>query len=169
MPAEHHRRKAEKIEVKFCLLITSDAVYDGRRKDELTPLVTNLMRNYGFNLSASIIVPNNERLIEESITKLINEECDSIIITGGTGLSKRDISVDIVKSLCSKEIPGFGELFRYLTYLREGTLALASRAMACLYADKIFFVIPGSKAAVKLALEKLIFPEIKHLIYEIRK
>jgi molybdenum cofactor biosynthesis protein B len=70
--------------------------------------------------------------------------------------------------MCSKDIPGFGELFRYLTYLRHGTAALATRATACAVGDRLVFAVPGSPEAVETALTKLILPEVRHLIAELR-
>jgi molybdenum cofactor biosynthesis protein B len=91
-----------------------------------------------------------------------------VLLTGGTGLGPRDLSVDVVRDMCTKDIPGFGELFRYLTYQVHGTAALATRAMACAVGDRLVFVTPGSTDAVGLALEKLILPEVRHLIAELR-
>lgn len=95
---------------------------------------------------------------------------DVIITTGGTGIAKRDVTLEAVKDLYEKEVPGFGEIFRYLSYSEDiGTKALASRAEAGVINEALCFSVPGSVGAVKLAMEKLILPEMAHLVYEINK
>ncbi len=95
---------------------------------------------------------------------------DIIISTGGTGIAKRDVSIEAVQPLLDKEIPGFGELFRFLSYRDDiGTKALASRAIAGVKDHSILFAIPGSVGAVTLAMNELILPEVKHLKRELIK
>lgn len=99
-----------------------------------------------------------------------NENIDVIITTGGTGISQRDVTIEAVRPLLTKEIEGFGELFRYLSYTEDvGTRALLSRAIGGTAKDKLIFALPGSTGAVKLAIEKLIKPELNHLVYELTK
>ncbi|WP_308545760.1 molybdenum cofactor biosynthesis protein B [uncultured Staphylococcus sp.] len=99
-----------------------------------------------------------------------NENIDVIITTGGTGISQRDVTIEAVRPLLTKEIEGFGELFRYLSYTEEvGTRALLSRAIGGTAKDKLIFALPGSTGAVKLAIEKLIKPELNHLVHELTK
>ncbi|RIP19056.1 molybdenum cofactor biosynthesis protein MoaB, partial [Staphylococcus gallinarum] len=100
----------------------------------------------------------------------LKEDIDVIITTGGTGIAQRDVTIEAVSALITKEIEGFGELFRYLSYTEDvGTRALLSRAIAGAVGDKLIFSIPGSTGAVKLALNKLIKPELNHLVKEITK
>lgn len=95
---------------------------------------------------------------------------DIIISTGGTGIAKRDVSIEAVQPMMDKEIPGFGELFRFLSYRDDiGTKALASRAIAGVKDHTILFAIPGSVGAVTLAMKELILPEVKHLKRELIK
>ena len=95
---------------------------------------------------------------------------DIIISTGGTGIAKRDVSIEAVQPLLDKEIPGFGELFRFLSYRDDiGTKALASRAIGGVKDHTILFAIPGSVGAVTLAMKELILPEVKHLKRELIK
>lgn len=95
---------------------------------------------------------------------------DIIISTGGTGIAKRDVSIEAVQPLLDKEIPGFGELFRFLSYRDDiGTKALASRAIGGVKDHMILFAIPGSVGAVTLAMKELILPEVKHLKRELIK
>ncbi|MCT2013811.1 molybdenum cofactor biosynthesis protein MoaB [Staphylococcus capitis] len=98
------------------------------------------------------------------------ENLDVIITTGGTGISQRDVTIEAVRPLLTKEIEGFGELFRYLSYTEDvGTRALLSRAIGGTAKDKLIFALPGSTGAVKLAIEKLIKPELNHLVHELTK
>ena len=99
-----------------------------------------------------------------------NENIDVIITTGGTGISQRDVTIEAVRPLLTKELEGFGELFRYLSYSEDvGTRALLSRAIGGTAKDKLIFALPGSTGAVKLAIEKLIKPELNHMVYELNK
>lgn len=99
-----------------------------------------------------------------------NENIDVIITTGGTGISQRDVTIEAVRPLLTKELEGFGELFRYLSYTEDvGTRALLSRAIGGTAKDKLIFALPGSTGAVKLAIEKLIKPELNHLVHELTK
>ena len=134
----------------------------------MTPLIASLVTEAGHILINAVIVPNKHEEIRKAVT-MATKECDVVIVTGGTGISRKDLSVDVVKELCVKDLPGFGELFRYLTFTRYGTAAMATRAFACATGSALVFVTPGSKDAVNMALNELILPEVKHLIYEIRK
>lgn len=99
-----------------------------------------------------------------------NENIDVIITTGGTGISQRDVTIEAVRPLLTKELEGFGELFRYLSYSEDvGTRALLSRAIGGTAKDKLISALPGSTGAVKLAIEKLIKPELNHLVHELTK
>ncbi|MCF0155008.1 MAG: molybdenum cofactor biosynthesis protein, partial [Veillonella sp.] len=92
------------------------------------------------------------------------------ITTGGTGIAKRDVTIEAVESLLDKEIPGFGEIFRYLSYVDDiGVRAIASRAVAGVARETLIFALPGSVGAVTLGMERLIVPQIPHLVHEITK
>lgn len=168
MPIEEHRREASQIEVKLCLLITSDSISKGIKKDEITPIVEKLTINRGLLLARRVVVPNVEPEIKDKLSDLLNT-CNVIIVTGGTGISPRDITVESLKNHCTKELPGFGELFRYLTFSRHGSAAIASRSFACVMNRTLTFVVPGSPDAVELALRELILPEARHLVHELSK
>lgn len=116
------------------------------------------------------IVNDEQDLIQKQLQEWLKEDIDVIITTGGTGIAQRDVTIEAVSALITKEIEGFGELFRYLSYTEDvGTRALLSRAIAGAVGDKLIFSIPGSTGAVKLALNKLIKPELNHLVNEITK
>ncbi|MBF7024710.1 MogA/MoaB family molybdenum cofactor biosynthesis protein [Staphylococcus kloosii] len=116
------------------------------------------------------IVKDEPQAIQTQIEEWLKSDVDVIITTGGTGISPRDITIETVRPLFTKEIEGFGELFRYLSYTEDvGTKALLSRAIAGTVNDKLIFCLPGSSGAVKLALNKLIKPELNHLVHELTK
>jgi len=168
LPIEQHRRDAAEIPVSVCVVVTSDKVLRGVYSDEVTGLVARLVAKYGCELKNHTLVPNNRESIASAVAESLRR-CDVVVVSGGTGLGPRDLSVDVVREICSKDIPGFGELFRYITFQTYGTAALATRAMACAAGDRLVFVTPGSPSAVELALDKLVLPEVKHLVAELRE
>lgn len=102
--------------------------------------------------------------------KLLHDKVDVIITTGGTGIAKRDVTIEVVKSVIDKELEGFGEIFRYLSYTEDvGTRAMLSRALCGTKDNTVIFSIPGSVGAVNLAMKKLITQEIHHIVHELNK
>jgi molybdopterin adenylyltransferase len=97
-----------------------------------------------------------------------NTNLDVIICNGGTGIAPRDTTYDAIEKLLEKTLPGFGELFRFLSYQEIGSRAIASRAVAGVYHNKLIFSLPGSSNAVRLGMEKLILPEMAHLVSQMR-
>ena len=100
---------------------------------------------------------------------LVKDEPAQIIITGGTGMSRRDSTFEAVDAMLEKRLDGFGEVFRYLTYQDIGSPAIMSRATAGIINGRVLFSTPGSENAVRLAMEKLILPELGHLVKELSK
>lgn len=117
------------------------------------------------------IIKDEETLIKEAIeTQLKNNTIDAILLTGGTGISKRDVTIEVVQSIIEKEIQGFGEIFRMISYLEDiGARAIMSRAIAGTVGEKVIFAMPGSSGAVKLAMEKIILQELSHIVHELHK
>lgn len=117
------------------------------------------------------LVKDDRGAIQACLKKWIDDsQIDVIITTGGTGIAQRDVSIEAVEPLLSKSIPGFGELFRYLSYVDDiGARAMASRALAGVAGQTLIFTLPGSVGAVTLAMERLIVPQIPHLVREITK
>jgi molybdenum cofactor biosynthesis protein B len=93
--------------------------------------------------------------------------CQAILTNGGTGISRRDSTFEAIDGLLEKRLPGFGELFRMLSYADVGPAAMLSRAAAGVFGDALIFCLPGSTGAVRLGMEKLILPELPHLVWEI--
>lgn len=142
------------------------------KTDKSGQLIKSLLaeENVEVGEAAYKIVKDEPQAIKSQIEQWLNADIDVIITTGGTGISPRDITIETLRPLFSKEIEGFGELFRYLSYIEDvGTKALLSRAIAGTVNDKLVFCLPGSSGAVKLALNKLIKPELNHLVHELTK
>ncbi len=112
------------------------------------------------------IVHDEPAQIATLVRTLASEGCKLIITNGGTGIARRDSTFEAIDGLLEKRLPGFGELFRMLSYDDIGPGAMLSRATAGIHAGALVFCLPGATAAVRLALEKLIMPELSHLIWE---
>ncbi|RIN91073.1 MogA/MoaB family molybdenum cofactor biosynthesis protein [Mammaliicoccus sciuri] len=116
------------------------------------------------------IVKDDVTEIQTQVNEWLSKDVDAIITTGGTGISQRDVTIEAIKPLLDKEIEGFGEIFRYLSYTEDvGTRAILSRAIAGIVGHQVIISIPGSTGAVKLAMEKLITKELNHLVHELNK
>ncbi|AJC95411.1 molybdenum cofactor biosynthesis protein MoaB [Staphylococcus hyicus] len=116
------------------------------------------------------IVKDDISAIQSQVTTWLDEGVEVIITTGGTGIAQRDCTIEAVKPLLQKEIEGFGELFRYLSYAEDvGSRALLSRAIGGSIGTQLVFCLPGSTGAVTLGMKKLILPELNHLIHELNK
>jgi molybdenum cofactor biosynthesis protein B len=127
-------------------------------------------------LSAGHLVVRREIIRDEptSMRQLLDAMCqqtdlDVILMTGGTGIASRDQTFETVSNMLSKPLPGYGELFRMLSYQEIGSAAMLSRATGGLLGSKVLLTMPGSPAAVVLAMEKLILPELGHLVREARR
>ena len=113
---------------------------------------------------------NNHADIVVAVHAAIGAGADVVLALGGTGISKRDVTVEAIRSLVEKELPGFGELFRALSVKEIGTAAILSRAtLGATSEGKLLAVTPGSPAAVQLALKEILVPQLKHLLREVRK
>ena len=127
------------------------------------------IQTLGHNLTSYHIIKDEPSLVEELVEKLVRTEVQVIRLNGGTGLSRRDTTFDVLSRKYEKQIPGFGELFRWLSYDQVGASAMLSRASAGVYQGKMIISTPGSNAAVQLAWEKLIAPELQHLAWELQR
>ena|SRR5690625_731458 len=139
--------------------------------DKSGRLIKELLHAHGHETAKHVIVPDEmskiNQLIEEGVS---DNEVEAILLTGGTGISIRDVTIEVVEKRIEKEIPGFGEIFRMLSYTEDiGSAAIMSRAVAGVINRKVIFAMPGSSGAVKLAMNKLILPEISHMIHELHK
>ena len=133
-------------------------------------LIVDLLAAAGHQVTSRQIVRDDPREIDPLVRQLADpENTDAVLITGGTGIAPRDQTFETINGLLTKIMPGYGELFRMLSYEDIGPAAMLSRAIGGVRNNVIVLTMPGSVAAVQLAMEKLILPEIGHLVYEARK
>lgn len=155
--------------ISIAILTVSDT--RDQATDESGGLIRKLAHEKGLEIEAYEIVKDDAAEIRQAVERLLKmESVDAVITTGGTGIAKRDVTLEAVAPLFEKELAGFGELFRFLSYTEDvGSRALLSRAAAGTVGSKALFVLPGSRGAVRLAMEKLILPELRHLVFELTK
>lgn len=166
---EQHKREAPSS--VSCLIVT---VSDTRtpETDKSGQLIRELlMAHGGFRVAGHVIVPDEFEQISARLRDAGNDPAvEAVLLNGGTGIAARDVTVEAVSAALDKELPGFGELFRYLSYAEDiGSAAMLSRAVAGTMGRKAVFAMPGSTAAVRLAMTRLILPELGHVMREIYK
>ena len=147
-------------------------VSDTRTEDTDTGgrAVADLLVAGGHTVTGRSIVKDDAALVRRAVEQqLETDEVDAIITTGGTGITSRDSTYEAVDALLEKRLDGFGELFRMLSYAQVGAAAMMSRATAGLVRGRILIALPGSEAAVRLAMEKLVLPELGHMVQQARK
>lgn len=132
--------------------------------DESGSVIRQLLQQAGHTIAHYEILPDSPERIRQAVTELL-PTVDGIVITGGTGIAARDSTIEAVKPMLGKELEGFGELFRMLSYQEIGTAAFLSRALAGISYGKIVVALPGSPDACRLALEKLLIPELGHMAH----
>lgn len=142
-----------------------------KKDDKSGNLIAELLHEAGHHIVNHDIVIDDQNKIQNAVKRLVNDDSVDIVLTnGGTGISHRDVTIEAIEPLLDKTIPGFGEVFRTLSYYEDiGSGAIMSRAIAGVSNHKAIFVMPGSSAAVKLAMNKLIIPELHHVYHEITK
>lgn len=164
-----HAHKKQKQFVN-CLIVT---ISDTRtiETDKSGNLIMQLLKSAGYVVEDRKIVRDRKEEIDQIIERgCKNPKINAIIMSGGTGIADKDVTFEIVEKKLHKEMKGFGELFRMLSYMEDiGSAAMLSRAIAGVYEHTAIFALPGSSGAVKLAMNKLILPELHHIIHEINK
>ncbi len=136
--------------------------------DESGGLIRSMLQAAGHSVDYYAIVPDDSEKISAALVSTL-ENLDAIIINGGTGITARDGTTEVVKSVLDKELEGFGELFRMLSYQEIGPAAILSRAVAGVRHGKFIAALPGSPDACRLAMEKLLIPELGHITYLLSK
>ena len=164
---EKHRESAPD-HVRAAVLTISDT----RTTEDDTggDTVQELLEEAGHEIvSRSIVRDEASRIRTELVDLLARSDVDAVITTGGTGISARDTTYEVVDRMIEKKLDGFGEIFRMLSYEEIGAAAFLSRAVAGAVGTKLVASLPGSRNAVRLAVEKLLVPEIAHVVFELRK
>jgi len=174
VPAKH--KSGAKKQYKCAILTISTSKYWNKEKgseEDIGDLsgesAQELVRENGHEVVYYGILPDDKDKINEGISNALSSDAEFIITSGGTGLTKNDVTIEVVSKLLDKEITGFGELFRLKSYEEIGTASVLSRAIAGVINQKAIFCLPGSPAAVKLAMTEIIMPEIAHIMKHVRE
>ena len=163
---EHKQRAPHSVR---CFIVT---ISDTRTEETDTSgrAIAALLEAAGHHVAGRVVVKDDAIAVRTAVERqLASGDVDAIISTGGTGIAARDTTFEAIDSLLDKRLPGFGELFRMLSYQQIGSAAIMSRATAGISARHIVVALPGSEAAVRLAMENLVLPELGHLVQQARK
>jgi len=169
MGKEHNAHEKQAVERVGCWVIT---VSDTRTAENDTSgkIIREELEAHGHRLLDYRIVKDEPSQIRELLEEArADGQVQAVILTGGTGISSRDSTYEVVHRFIDKELPGFGELFRYLSFQEVGPRAILSRAVAGAAGRKLIFSLPGSSGAVRLALRELILPVLGHAVYEVQR
>ncbi|MCJ7767773.1 molybdenum cofactor biosynthesis protein MoaB [Candidatus Bathyarchaeota archaeon] len=172
--ARGHKEEAPK-KLQFGIYVCSTSRYEQMKKgqkveDASGGLIESLLENAGHTVSFRKIISDDPDLITQSVQYIIDcADIDAAVFCGGTGITHSDVTIETVTPFLEKVLPGFGEIFRRLSYDEIGSAAVMSRAIAGVSEGKAFFCIPGSPNAVRLCLEKLVLPEVGHILRHARE
>ena len=167
MSVEEHRDRILEKRIRVGILTCSDTRTP--RTDSSGAFIRDTIMDAGHEIVIQQIIKDDVVAVSAMIDECLQSGTDVLLITGGTGISRRDVTFDAVKNRLEKVLPGFGELFRSLSYAEIGAAAMLSRAIAGSIGPMTVFSMPGSTPAVRLAMEKLIAPELKHLVTELNR
>jgi molybdenum cofactor biosynthesis protein B len=163
-----HQQSAASIVARCAVLTLSDTRTEAT--DTSGRRIRDLLTEAGHEVVRSAIVPDDPARLEPALDALLADPgVDAILTNGGTGISRRDQTIGVIERRLTLPLPGFGELFRMLSWDQVGSAALLSRATGGIAGGKPLFAMPGSTKAVELAMTRLILPELRHLLYELRK
>lgn len=168
MGAPDHRRQAE-TQGRISLAIVTVSDTRTPETDVSGQLLHTLAETAGHTIVDYRIVPDEVVEVQKALHDFAAGLAQIIIFNGGTGISRRDRTYDVISKALEKTLPGFGELFRMLSYEEVGAAAMLSRATAGVYHECVVVSVPGSPNAVRTAMEKLILPEIQHLAWELTR
>ena len=167
MGIEEHRHQAPK-SVRCAVITVSDSRTEA--DDESGALIKRRLVVDSHEVVDYALLKNEPVDITRKVRELVGrEDVQVIITTGGTGISHRDVTIDTVEPMLEKRLDGFGELFRQLTYEEIGTGSIMSRAAAGVIGGKVIFCFPGSLGAATLAMDKVILPELGHVVREVTR
>ena len=173
---EIHKKDAKK-SFLFALITVSSSRYEKygnialpEEADDVSgKVIKDLLESSGHKVSFYRLVPDQKELIVDAILAALASSADIVISSGGTGLAPKDLTIESITPLFEKEIPGFGELFRYKSLEEIGTSVILTRAAAGIIKSKAIFCLPGSPNAVRLAVSQIIIPETGHIVRHVRE
>lgn len=166
MSVSVHRSSAPSAVPCFVLTVSDTRTLD---TDKSGAAIVELLSLAGHTVTDRRIVKDDAQAVSDAVRARLGGPARAIITTGGTGIAVRDTTYEAVSALFEKRLDGFGELFRQLSYAEIGAAAMLSRACAGVAKGRAIFVLPGSEAAVRLAMERLILPELGHIAGELTK
>lgn len=165
---DEHQQAAQPIVARCAVLTLSDT--RDASTDKSGSRIRELLEGDGHAVANYQLIPDDADQLDDVLRALRDRaDVDAILTTGGTGVSKRDATVPVIERFIDQPLPGFGELFRLLSWEQIGSGAMLSRAVGGIARGKLLFALPGSTKAVELAMTRLILPEIRHLLRELRK
>jgi len=162
---DHHAHDAEGIAIGVLTVSSSRTLDD----DPAGDIIAAACEDAGHEIAERRLVADEMDAIEDAIAALLDDGVDVVLTTGGTGLTPDDVTVDAIEPLFDRPIPGFGELFRWLSYEEVGPMAMASRATAGVVDDRLVFCLPGSENAARTGAEELVAPAVGHLLGLVRR
>ena len=162
---QHREAAAEQGPVKIAIVTVSDTRTP--ETDKNAAYLREQLAEAGNSVIAYCIIRDEPEQVDIVLDEMVETEARVILFNGGTGIAPRDTTFDVLSRKLEKTLPGFGELFRMFSYDQVGAAAILSRATAGVYRGKVVISTPGSSAAVQLAWEKLIGPELQHLAWEV--
>jgi molybdopterin adenylyltransferase len=166
MSVHEHKEKGDK-SIR-CFVVTVSDTRD-ESTDSSGQTIKKFLTDEGHHATGYRIVKDEPAQIEAVLNKALDSgDVETVIVNGGTGIAPRDGTYEVVNRFLEKKLDGFGEIFRYLSYLEIGSAAIMSRAAAGTARGKVLISLPGSKGAVTLAMEKLILPEIRHMVSQLQ-
>ena len=162
---EHKERGKKSIS---CFIVTVSDTRD-ETTDTSGQSIKQFLTDEGHETAGYRIVKDEPSQIEATLSEALGlSEIEAVIVNGGTGIAPRDGTYEVVERFLEKKLDGFGEIFRYLSYLDIGSAAIMSRAAAGTARGKVLISLPGSRGAVTLAMEKLILPELRHMVSQLQ-
>lgn len=168
MGAEEHREKAGRGPVRVAIITVSDTRTP--ETDVNRQYLEKCLSELGHQVVAYRLIKDDPAQVEAALDELTaSPQVQVVLFNGGTGIAPRDTTYDVISRKLAKTLPGFGEIFRMLSFQEIGAAAMMSRAVAGVYQQTIVVSMPGSPHAVQLAMERLILPEINHLAWEIAR
>lgn len=164
---DHRKHGQHKGPIRVAIITISDT--RDEETDKNGPYLKAQLAEANHQLTSYGIVKDDPQAVRQRVEQIAASDCQVILLNGGTGISARDNTFDTLSALIEKPLPGFGELFRMLSFDQVGSVAMLSRATAGVFRKTLIFSTPGSSKAVELAWEKLISPQLGHLVWELTR